>query len=116
MARVVSAVPRCCFTGSDECELSMRLEAREADADEPQSARAVVERAVEQLTGELRDPLGVIGAYREARRTAADREVRVAHLRRHSAGGLALLLQVLGQVRGHTAQLVLQPVAVGDVA
>ena len=52
---------------------------------------------------------------REARRAAPNREVRVAHLRRHGAGGLSLLDQVLGEARRHPPQLVLQLVAVADV-
>ena len=94
----------------------MGLEARETDADEPQRARAVVEGAVEEFARELGDPLGVVRADGKARRAAADREVRVAHLRRHRAGGLAFLLQVLGEPDGHSPQLVLQLRSVGDVA
>src|SRR5919108_4371637 len=44
----------------------MFLEPGEADADEPERPRPVGERAVEHRTGELGDPVGVVGAPRQA--------------------------------------------------
>jgi hypothetical protein len=46
-------------------KLHVLLEPRDADADEPERAGPVAERAVEELAGELTDPLGVVGADRE---------------------------------------------------
>jgi hypothetical protein len=48
-----------------ERKLHVLLEARHPDADKAQWAGPVAERAVEQLAGELADPLAVVGADRE---------------------------------------------------
>ena len=66
-----------------EGQLAVLGEPGDADADEPERARAVAEPAVEQSAGELGDPVGLVDRGGEGRRAAADREVGVPQLRRH---------------------------------
>src|SRR6266581_1934949 len=75
--------------GRHERELAVLRESGDADADQAERAGPVTQAAVEQLTGEPADLLGVVDADLERRRAAADREVGVAELRRHRAGRLA---------------------------
>jgi len=72
----------------------VRGEAGDADADEAQRARPVAQGAVEERARELADAGAVVGAGRERRRAGADREVRVAQLRRDGAPGLPALAEV----------------------
>ncbi len=60
--------------------------------------------------------VGVVDADVERRRAAADREVRVAKLRRHRPRDLAVLLQVSGDLDRHAAQLVVQALRVAEIA
>src|SRR5438552_18281763 len=74
---------------SDERQLPVAGQSRDADADEAQRARAVAQAAVEERAGELPDARRVVGADLERGRAAADREVGVAELRRHGPGRLS---------------------------
>src|SRR5262249_5200607 len=49
-------------------------------------------------------------------RARPDREVGIPQLRRHGARSLPAAAEELGQPDGHPAQLVVEPLAVGDVA
>src|SRR5439155_3685557 len=74
------------------------------------------ERSVEERARELADPLRIVGSDRDARRAAADREVRIADFRRHGSRDLTRALQVVREAHGHAAQFVLQLFPVGDVS
>ena len=65
-ARRSRSPPRRQLCQSDELELRVIGEPGDADADQPQRAGPVAERAVEQRAGELADPLAVVGARRRA--------------------------------------------------
>jgi hypothetical protein len=54
-----------CSDDSNEGKLNVLLEPGHSGADEPERARPVPERPVEQLAGELTDSLGVVDANRE---------------------------------------------------
>ena len=76
-----------------------------------------VERAVEQLARERVDPVGLVRARREGRRSRACREVAVAELRRDGARELARGRSgAATRLVGHSAQLVVESFALGDVA
>ena len=63
------------------------------------SARSSRRHATSPIVSRVVDP------GRQRRRAAADREVRIAHLRRHRARRLALRAQVLGEPLGHAPEL-----------
>src|SRR5439155_58268 len=100
---------------SDEAELPVRLERRDADADETERSWPVGEGAVEEPARERPDLAAVVGARGEGRGAAADREVAVAELRRHRASAPAVGAQELGHPLRHRPQLVVEPVPVGEV-
>ena len=99
--------------GSESCTWSSRPETptptRRSGPGRSRSARSSSEQASSPIRA------AVVGADRERRRARADREVRVAQLRRHRARDLAAAAQVLGEPDRHPAQLVVQPLGVGDV-
>ena len=84
---------------SDERELLVTRQPRNADPDEPKRTGAVCEGAVEQRAGELADLGRLVDADAERRRTRADGEVGVAQLRRDRARRPARLLQMLARPR-----------------
>src|SRR5919201_2044390 len=92
----------------------MGLKARDGDSEQTQRSRPVGQRAVQARAGELPDPVGVRGSHGQRRRTGADREVRVAHFRRHSPP--CLIAEPLRDELREPAQLVLEPLHLGDVA
>src|SRR2546426_11971088 len=73
-------------------------------------------RSVEQPAREIGDLLGVVDADVERRRAAADRKVGVAQLRRHRARRLSRLLQALGDLARHPAQLLVQLLALDEIS
>src|SRR2546423_12466794 len=79
----------------DERQLLKGVEPGDADADEPQGARPLAQRTVEQTAGERSDRVGVVDSGPQRRRAAADREVRVAELRRDGSRAVAAPLQTL---------------------
>src|SRR5438552_1577524 len=100
---------------SREAELPVRLDRRDADADETERSWPVGEGAVEEPARERPDLAAVVGARGEGRGAAADREVAVAELRRHRASAPAVGAQELGHPLRHRPQLVVEPVPVGEV-
>src|SRR5919204_770728 len=93
-ARLTTAILR-------QCQLLVRLEVRDADADQAQRPGPVAERAVEQPARVLTDSGRVVDATGERGRATADLEVRIAHLGSHSTRCLAARLQAFGDVLRH---------------
>ena len=85
-------------TESRQRKLHVLLEPGDADADEPQRAGPVAQRAVEERARELADPRGVVGADGQRGRAGADREVGIANLRRDRARDLAAAAQMLREL------------------
>src|SRR4051812_294695 len=83
---------------------------------QPERTGTIFQAAVEETARELGDRRGIVDAHVERARAAADREVRVAKLGRHRARHLALLLQACRDFLRHPAQLVVETLAVDDVA
>src|SRR5437763_65103 len=99
-----------------ECELAERLEVGDADADETERPGTVAQSPVEEPAREVADRLGIVDSGRERGRAAADREVRVADLRRHRPGGLSAASEVARDALRHAAQLGVELRRVADVA
>src|SRR5262249_31948282 len=101
------------------CGLESQLpevgEAGDADADEAERARTVAEAPVEEMAGEVPDRFGGVDSRMQRSRAAPDREVGVAKLRRHCPRNLAAPLQRRRDLGGHSSQLVMEALAVGDV-
>src|SRR6266508_1792678 len=96
-------------------ELLVRLDVRDADADEPESAGPVRKRAVEESASQFPDPLRVGRADRGSRGTAANGEIRIAKLGRDGACDPVVPREVLGQAEGHAVELGVELLAVGDI-
>src|SRR5579885_2145134 len=92
-----------------EGQLDVAGEAAHADADQAERAGPVSQGAIEERARQLADAGRVGGSDRHRGRARADREVRVAELRRHGPRDLTSRPEVLGQVLRHAAQLVVEP-------
>ena len=98
-----------------EGQLPVLREARDADAHQSERSRPVSEAAVEQPARELRDPLCLVDRRGQRRRSAADREVRVAELGRHRPRRELPLQEARRNVRRHALDLRVEEPPVGDV-
>src|SRR5436190_10159247 len=99
-----------------EGELPVLGQPGDSDADEPERSGPVAQPAVEQPAGEVADLPGVVDTNVERNRSAADRKIGVAELRRHRARRSPAFLQALGDLPGHRAKLVMQPLALDEVS
>ena len=91
-------------------------EAGDADADEPEGPGPVAKPSVEETARDLADELGLVDCRGQRRRARADGEVGVAELRGDRAAGQARVAQALRDEHGEPAHLVVQPLAIDEVA
>ena len=116
LGREVEAVHAGSLNGVRQRELSVLGETGNADSDEPQWPGAVAQSSIERSAGEVADPAGVGCAHLEGGRARADREVRIAKLRRDRACRLSTASEVLGEATGHPVELVVKSLWIADVS